>query len=262
MASFETIQMDVRDGVARVTFNRPRRLNAFNEAMSHELVEAADRLREDEEVQVVVLRGSAGNFMGGADIGMLQEWSRLERGVLRDRLAAGFSPSLLEQLPQPVIAAVDGFALGMGCEVSLACDLRVATTRAEFGLPEITLGVIPGAGGSQRLPHLIGRTRAARVILTAERITAQEAADWGLVNAVVEPDELDASVDEIVESLRRLSPLALRRAKACLVASSDRTLYDGIDLELENFVDAVGTQDAAEGTSAFLEKRAPSFAGR
>lgn len=262
MASFDTIQLDVRDGVARVTFDRPRRLNAFNEAMSRELVQVADRLGDDDEVQVVVLRGSAGNFMGGADIGMLQEWAQLERDTLHDRLTAGFTPSMLEQLPQPIIAAVDGFALGMGCEVSLACDLRVATTRAQFGLPEITLGVIPGAGGSQRLPHLIGRTRAARVILTAERITAQQAVDWGLVNAVVESDGLDASVDEMVESLRRLSPLALSRAKACLVASSDCTLYEGIDLELQNFVEAVGTQDAAEGTSAFLEKRAPSFAGR
>lgn len=262
MTSYETLQVDIADGVARVTFDRPRRLNAFNEQMSAELTRVADALGSDDRVRVVVLRGAGDNFMGGADISMLQEWAKLERAELRERLLAGFSPSMLERLPQPVIAAVDGYALGMGCEVSLACDLRLATTRAQFGLPEITLGVIPGAGGSQRLPRLIGRTRAARVILTASRIPAQDALEWGLVNAVVPPEELDAAVDEQVAALLRLSPLALRRAKECLIASDDRTLYSGIELEMERFVDAVGTEDAAEGTAAFLEKRAPQFKGR
>src|SRR5690606_31093214 len=158
-----------------------------------------------------------------------QEWAKLERAELRERLLAGFSPSMLERLLQPVIAAVDGYALGMGCEVSLACDLRLATTRAQFGLPEITLGVIPVAGGSQRLPRLIGRPRAARGILTASRIPAQDAHEWGLVNAAVPPEELDAAVDEQVAALLRLSPLALRRAKECLIASDDRALYSGIE---------------------------------
>ncbi len=261
MDGLETLAVEVDGPVARVTFSRPKRLNAFNEAMSGELVTVVDRLRDDPDVRVVVLRGEGGNFMGGADIGMLQEWAALERDGLRDRLLAGFSPSLLEQLPQPVIAAVDGFALGMGCEVSLGCDLRIATSRAQFGLPEITLGVIPGAGGSQRLPRLIGRTRAARAVLTAARISAEQALDWGLANLVVEPEELDGAVDELVEELLQLSPLALRRAKACLVASDDRSLYPGIEFELENFVDAVGTEDAAEGTAAFLEKRRPQFKG-
>lgn len=262
MEHYETLRVEVEGVVARVVFDRPERLNAFNETMSRELVRVTDHLRDRHDVRVVVLRGAGENFMGGADIGMLQDWSKLERDDLHRRLLAGFSPSLLEALPQPVIAAVDGFALGMGCEVSLACDLRVATTRAQFGLPEITLGVIPGAGGSQRLPHLIGRTRAARAVLTAQRVPASDALDWGLVNEAVDPDALDDTIDAYVASLTRLSPLALRRAKACLVASSDRTSSEGIAFELESFVDAVGTEDATEGTAAFLEKRRPTFVGR
>ncbi len=260
--AYTTLEFTIASGVARLTFDRPERLNAFNEDMSHELVDVMAEIEGHDDVRVVVISGRAGNFMGGADIGMLKEWSTLEREELKQRLLDGFSPSMLERLPQPVVAGVDGFALGMGCEISLACDFRIATRRAQFGLPEITLGLIPGAGGSQRLPHLIGRTRAAGVVMLGERIDAPAGADMGLVNRVVEPEALDDAVEATVAALVAKSPLALARAKRCLVTSSDEELYDGVAFELESFADTVLTEDAAEGTAAFLEKRVPSFKGR
>jgi enoyl-CoA hydratase/carnithine racemase len=169
---------------------------------------------------------------------------------------------MLERLPQPTIAAVDGFAFGMGCEVALGCDFRIVTSKAQFGLPEITLGIMPGAGGSQRLPALIGRTRAAEVVLAGRRISGEEALDWGIANTLVEPEALDAAVQDLISRLLDKSPLALRRAKAALVASAEATLSTGIEQELALFVASVGSEDAAEGTRAFLEKRKPSFTGR
>lgn len=260
--SYETLNVDISGGIARITFNRPRVLNAFNLAMSAELTELSKQLQGDPSVRVVVLKGEGGNFMAGADIGMLQEWSKLTAEELYNTLKAGFSPTYLEMLPQPVIAAVDGFALGMGCEVAIACDLRIATHRAEFGLPEITLGLIPGAGGSQRLPRLIGSSKAAELIMTGRRLKADDALRMGLVNDVVAPEELDAAVDDLIKPLITKSPLALRRAKEALIASRDKTLYDGIAFELDRFVASVGTEDAREGTRAFLEKRKPTFTGK
>jgi enoyl-CoA hydratase len=262
MAPYETLELDIDGPVARLTLMRPEKLNAFDERMSSELVRATQRIASDEDVAVVVLRGTGDNFMGGADIGMLQQWAKLTRDDLRQRLLEGFSPSMLEQLPQPVVAAVDGFALGMGCEVALACDLRIITDRARFGLPEITLGLMPGAGGSQRLPRLIGRTRAAEVVLSGRTLDASEATAYGMANRCVAADELDAAVDELVASLLSRSPLALRRAKAALRASDERTLVEGIEVEFGLFVDSVLTEDAHEGTAAFLEKRRPTFVGR
>jgi enoyl-CoA hydratase len=260
--SFETISYEERDAVAWLTFTRPESLNAFNEAMSAELVTVMEHLAGASDVRIVVLRGEGRSFMAGADIGMLEGWARLSADELTARLSGTFSPSLLERLPQPTIAAVDGFAFGMGCEVALGCDFRIVTSRAQFGLPEITLGLMPGAGGSQRLPRLIGRTRAAAVVLAGRRISAPESLDWGIANALVEPDTLDGAVQELVESLLEKSPLALRRAKAALLASAEEALSPGVAAELALFVASVGSEDAAEGTRAFLEKRRPTFTGR
>lgn len=261
--SFETITYKEQEGVARLTFTRPETLNAFNEKMSDELLEVMGHLSSSEDVRVVVLRGEGRSFMAGADIAMLERWSGLTEEELSTLLrTAVFSPSMLERLPQPTIAAVDGFAFGMGCEVALGCDFRIVTSKAQFGLPEITLGIMPGAGGSQRLPALIGRTRAAEVVLAGRRISAQEALDWGIANTLVEPEELDAAVQDLISRLLDKSPLALRRAKAALVASAEATLSPGIEQELALFVASVGSEDAAEGTRAFLDKRRPSFTGR
>jgi enoyl-CoA hydratase len=261
--SFDTIVYEERDGVAWLTFARPKFLNAFNEEMSAELVTVAEHLAAAEDVRAVVLRGEGRSFMAGADISTLERWAKLSAADLAALLTRTFTPSLLERLPQPTIAAVDGFAFGMGCEIALGCDFRIVTSRSELGLPEITLGIMPGAGGTQRLPRLIGRTRAAEVVLAGRRISAQEAFDWGLANALVEPEQLDDAVNDLIGRLLDKSPLALRRAKAALVASvEETTLSGGIEQELALFVQSVGSEDAAEGTRAFLEKRRATFTGR
>jgi enoyl-CoA hydratase len=259
---FDTLDLAVENGVAWLTFNRPKVLNAFNERMSAELRQVTEQLAVDDGVRVLVVRGAGDHFMGGADIGMLQQWSKLDAGELRKTLLDGFSPTLLEKMPQPVIGAVDGFALGMGFEVALACDFRIATERAVFGLPEITLGLIPGAGGSQRLPRLVGRGRAAEVAMVGARIDAATAERWGVANRAVAPEALDGAVEDLVGSLVKKSPLALRRVKESLVGGAERGLADGIALELDLFVATVLTEDAREGTAAFLEKRRPEFVGR
>lgn len=259
---FETIGYDASEGVATITFARPEQLNAYTEQMSGELRAVLDEIAADEAVRVLVLRGMGEQFMVGADIGMLERWSHMDSGALREVLLAGFSPSMLERLPQPVIAAIDGYAFGIGCEIALACDLRIATDRAAVALPEITLGLFPGAGGTQRLPRLVGRPRAAEMVFTGRRLGASEATEWGLVNRVVEPDTLDKEVAKLADKLVRLSPLALRHAKRAVVNSEEMGQADGIDDELARFVGMLGSQDTGEGTRAFLEKRSPSFKGK
>ena len=260
----ETIAYEERDHVAWLTLSRPQSLNAFNEQMSSELLTVIEHLRSSDDVRALVIRGNPDgrSFMAGADIGMLERWSVLSEEELKAVLRQTFTPTMLERLPQPTIAAVDGFAFGMGCEIALGCDFRVVTSRSQLGLPEISLGIMPGAGGSQRLPRLIGRTRAAEVVLTNRRISAEEALEWGVANALVEPEELDAAVQDLLGRLLGMSPLALRRAKAALVASVEEPLSPGIETELELFVASVGSEDAAEGTRAFLDKRKPTFTGR
>ena len=261
--SFETLAVHEEHGVLRVTFSRPAALNAFDETMEQELRGVVADIGRSDSVRVVVLAGAAGNFMSGADIRMLQRWAALaESGDLPDALEGLFTPSLLEELPQPVVAAVDGYALGMGLEIALACDFRVLTDRATVGLPEIRLGVMPGAGGTQRLPRLVGRTRASEMIMADTRIGAEQALAWGIASRVVAPDELDAEVDKLVQRLLSLSPFALRRAKAAILGSETGDLADGLSAERRLFTELVRSEDAHEGTQAFLEKRRPSFVGR
>ena len=254
-----TVSLNLEGGVARIRFARSGRRNAFNEVMSAELRWVVEGLREDPRVAALVLEGDGEHFMAGADVGMLHDWASLAPEALENRLRRGFSPTMLEQLPYPVVAAVDGFALGMGFEIALAADLRVATTRAVFGLPEVTLGLMPGAGGTQRLPRLIGATRATEMAMTGRRVDADTAEAWGLVNQVVDVSQLNEVVSEIVGTFRELPPQSLAQIKACLGATRNHSLTDGLELELKRFVATVVGPEAAEGTTAFLEKRSPQF---
>ena len=249
-----------------ITFNRPKVFNAYSEQMSQELQAAVEKIKGEEEARVVVLKGAGDNFLAGADITMLKSWSSLadEQGweKVKDVLDHHFSPTLLEKLPQPVIAAVDGMAWGMGSEIALGCDFRICTDRASFAQPEINLGIITGGGASQRLPRIIGKAKAMEMILTGKPITAQDAYQWGLVNQVVRPENLDAEVMKLTKAIMSNSSLMVDWAKQCVNLVLDHDLESGIQKELTQFAKTFGTHDAREGTAAFLEKRKPEFQGK
>jgi enoyl-CoA hydratase len=263
--SFETIILEQKDHIATITFNRPKVFNAYSEQMSMELKAAVGQIETDDTVHLLVLKGSVDNFMAGADIGMLNSWSAIanEQGVekVEGILGNHFSPTLLEKLPKPVIAAIDGLAWGMGCEIALGCDLRICTDRASFCQPEINLGIIPGGGASQRLPGLVGKAKAIEMILTGSPIKADDAYQWGLVNRVVPSEELDATVNKLAGKILSKSPLMTGLAKQCVNRVLDHDLYSGIEKELSTFCRTFTTKDSKEGTAAFLEKRKPQFTG-
>jgi len=258
---YQEILVEVADGVGRIVFNRPKLLNAYSERMSKELIQAVEALSENPDVRVVVVTGNGRAFMAGADINMLKGWTEEAEGKkgVAKILGGFFSPSLFEKSPKPFIAAVNGFAFGMGFEIALGCDMRIAASSAQFGQPEIKLGGMTGAGGSQRLPRLVGTGKAMEMVLTGDPIDAEEALKWGLVNRVVPDDELEQTVSKITGKLCRLSATALRLSKEAVLASCTRGLDDGVAHELDLFSGIFETQDAQEGVSAFLEKKKPSF---
>jgi enoyl-CoA hydratase len=263
---FETIMYEIREGIVTITFNRPKVFNAYSEQMSHELIEAVETIKGDKSARVVVLKGACNNFLAGADINMLNFWSKTasEQGweKVKAILDKHFSPTLLEKLDQPVIAAVDGMAWGMGSEIALGCDFRICTERASFAQPEINLGIITGGGASQRLPRIVGKAKAMELILTGKPINAEEAYKWGLVNKVVASENLDAEVIALARAIIAKSPLMVGWAKSCVNLVLDHDLLSGIDKELTMFSKTFATQDSKEGTSAFLEKRKPNFTGK
>ena len=264
--AFETIILDKKEGIATITFNRPKVFNAYSEKMSEELKVAVKDVGDDTSMRVLVLRGSGNNFMAGADITMLHYWAKVaeEQGwqKVKEILDHHFSPTLLEKLPQPVIAAVDGMAWGMGSEIAQGCDLRICTTRASFAQPEINLGIITGGGGSQRLPRIVGKAKAMQMIMTGSPMGAEEAYKWGLVSELVPPEELDAAVEKLVKKILEKSPLMIKWVKECVNLVLDHDLLAGIDKELTQFSKTFNTDDSKEGTAAFLEKRKPKFTGK
>jgi len=264
--AFETIIMEKKDGMATITFNRPKVFNAYSEQMSQELKVAVKEVSDDKSIRILILRGSGDNFMAGADISMLNFWSKTaeEHGweKVKEILDNHFSPTLLEKLPQPVIAAVDGRAWGMGSEIAQACDIRICTDRASFAQPEINLGIITGGGASQRLPRIVGKAKAMEMILTGLPIGAEEAYRWGLVNQVVPPSELDQAVEKLAKTIMAKSPLMVKWAKECVNLVLDHDLVSGIERELIQFSKTFATYDCREGTAAFLEKRKAKFLGR
>lgn len=252
-----------QDGrVAIVTFNRPKAMNALNAETLNELEQVIKKVETDSSIGALVLTGAGEKaFVGGADIGELSALEGSMDGVaLASRGQEVFNS--LENLGKPVIAAVNGFALGGGLELALACDLRLASETARVGLPEISLGIIPGNGGTQRLPRLVGKGMAKYLIFTGRHLTAAEALALGIVEKVYPAEELLAQAKKLATELANKAPVALALAKRAINTGLDTDLGTGCKVEAHYFGIIAGTQDAKEGTKAFLEKRPAQFTGR
>ena len=258
---YENLLWEVRDGIAYVTVNRPEALNALNRKTVAELGLAFQSASDDAEVRAVVLTGSGEKaFVAGADIHELADDAPSEGKEFA--LAGQEVFSSIERMQKPVIAAVNGYALGGGCELAMACTLRVASENAVFGQPEVKLGIIPGYGGSQRLPRLIGKGRALEMLLTGEQVTAAEAYRIGLVNRVVPQSELSGVVESVGKKILANAPLAVELCLQAVGRGLEMSLAEAQALEAELFGRSTATDDMKEGTRAFLEKRAPEFKGR
>ena len=257
---FQHLILD-KAAISLVTFNRPQSLNSLNRRVVEELAQVLRDVRHDSAVRALILTGAGDRaFVAGADIAAMSEMSSVE-GLEFCRLGHRVLQSM-EELPIPVIAAVNGFALGGGLEVAMACDLIVASERARFGQPEINLALIPGFGGTQRLPHRIGHARARQLVMTGDPIDAKTALEWGLINQVVAPEELIGAARKLAEKLAQKSPLAIRQAKAALMAAATMDETAGLRYEQEAFGIAFASADRVEGTKAFVEKRDPKWQGK
>ncbi len=257
---WKNISVSVEDGVAVLTINRPSKLNALDNDTLDELSEAVSECYVEEEVGVIILTGAGDkSFVAGADISMLAEQGVLDGKM--NSLLGHDCMSLIEEGPKPVIAAVNGFALGGGLELALACDFRYASTNAIFGLPEVGLGIIPGYGGTQRLPRLVGTGVALEMIMTGAKIDAEEALRIGLVNRVLPQEELLAAVTKTAQKILRNGPIAVQMAKEAVRRGTQMPLADGASLEADLFGMISSTEDMKEGMKAFLEKRKPEFRG-
>lgn len=259
--AFENITYEKRGGIAYVAFNRPKVLNALNRTTVMELTAAFEDCRDDTAVRGVILTGTGDKaFAAGADINEILNDTPLEA---EKKTRAGQALTILiENLGKPVIAAVNGFALGGGCELSLACTIRIAAEAAKFGLPEVKLGIMPGYGGTQRLPRLIGKGLALQFILSGAMISAQEAFRIGLVNEVVPVAELIGRSEAVLNQIGANAPNSVKFALESVNKGLETNLADGLLLEASLFAILAGTEDKKEGTSAFLAKRAPQFQGR
>jgi enoyl-CoA hydratase len=259
--TFQTLLFEVRDGVAFVTINRPDKLNALNDQVVEELGQAADRIAGETAIQGALLTGAGPKaFVAGADIADLAK-----QGPFDGKARALRGQAVLRRLEtcgKPVVAAINGFALGGGCELAMACHLRIASTTAKFGQPEVKLGIAPGYGGTQRLPRLVGKGVALQLILTGEMIDAAEAYRIGLVNRVVPADQLLAESEKILRGILAMGPLAVRLALEAVDQGLEMTLDEGLLLEANHFGLLAATHDMKEGLTAFLEKRQANFEGK
>jgi enoyl-CoA hydratase len=260
MPNYETITVEKRGKVAMLTINRPDKLNALNSSVHREGVAALTELRSDDSVRVLVITGSGEkSFIAGADI---SEFAGQTPVTQRDLF---HQPSLfnsLDNFPKPVIAMINGFCLGGGNELALACDLRICSPNAKFSQPEINLGIIPGGGGTQRLTRLIGEGRAMEIILSGDMIDAETALQFGLVNHIHPAAELEERTMEIAAKIAEKAPIALQLCKEAVKFASRSNLDEGLRREVDLFAICFSTEDKAEGVAAFLEKRKPNFQGK
>lgn len=259
--NYENLLISIEENIATITINRPTKLNALNKATISDLSKAIKILGKNDDVRVIILTGSGEKaFVAGADISEFANYTIIEGA----QLAAEGQESLfdfIEGLKKPVIAAINGFALGGGLELAMACHFRIASDNAKMGLPEVTLGLIPGYGGTQRLPQLIGKGRAMEMIMTAAMITAEEAKEYGLINHIVSQAELLSFTNAIAHKIIKNAPFAISKAiKAINANFTDGK--NGFDVEIKSFGKCFGTADFKEGTTAFLEKRKAEFTGK
>jgi enoyl-CoA hydratase len=259
-SSYETLLVERRDRVALITINRPEKRNALNIQTRQEGAAVLEKLREDESVGVVVFTGAGDKaFIAGADIAEFAGRTALTQ---RDVMTGRSLFTAIDTFPKPVIAMINGYCLGGGCELALACDIRISSETASFGQPEINLGIIPGGGGTQRLTRLVGEGKAMELILTGDIINAQTAYNLGLVNAVVPAADLEAKTMEMANRIAEKSPIALRMAKEAVKLASRSNLDEGLRREVDLFALCFSSEDKDEGVRAFLEKRKPEFKGK
>ena len=252
----EHIKLEKKKEIGIITLNRPEARNALNRKMLQELGDALTELENDSQIRVIIITGNK-DFCAGADI---KEMDAIKPEEIESFCRWGHKVfDQLENMGKPVIAAINGFALGGGCELALACDIRIAGEGAKFGQPEVNLGLIPGFGGTQRLSRLVGIGKSKQIILTGEIINAKEAASIGLVNSVVKDEDLMTKAEEMSQVIAQKSPIAVKMSKALI--NENQEITKGLEKEIEFFARCFTTQDRLEGINAFLEKRRPEFKG-
>lgn len=256
--NYNNILVEIENDIAVVTINREKKLNALNSETLEELYDCFLSLKNNSSINIVIVTGSGEKaFVAGADINELNEQTLLTGKLFSEKGQQVFS--LIENLGKPVIAAVNGFALGGGCELALSCHIRLASTNAKFGQPEVNLGIIPGYGGTQRLTRLVNSGIALELILTGDMITAEEAQRIGLVNKVIVPADLLAEAKKLAQKISSKGQIAVRAALASVLVNKEVPEKEGLNFEATLFGNCCGSEDFKEGTRAFLEKRKPEF---
>ena len=260
MPDYETILIEKRGSVAVLTINRPDKLNALSSKVHLEGVAALDELKKDDSVRVLVITGAGEkSFIAGADISEFEGKTPVtQRSGFYERTLF----NSIDSFPKPVIAMINGFCLGGGCEIALACDIRIASENARLGQPEINLGIIPGGGGTQRLTRLVGEGKSMEIILSGDMIDAHEAYNLGLVNHVYATEELESKTFALANKIAEKSPIALQMAKEAVKLASRSNLDEGLRREVDLVAICFSTEDKKEGVAAFLEKRKPIFKGK
>lgn len=256
--TYQNIQATTEDQIGIVTLNRPKALNALNHELMEELVNALESFDRNEDIRAIILTGGERAFAAGADIKEMAEETTVSI-MLKDRFATW---DRIRNIKKPIIAAVSGYALGGGCELVMNCDIIIASETAQFGQPEINLGVIPGAGGTQRLTRVVGKHKAMEMILTGRPFTAREAYDLGLVNKIAPVELFMDEARAMAREIAKKSPVAVRLAKEAVLKAFDMPISEGLQFERKNFYMLFSSEDQKEGMRAFMEKRAASFTGR
>ncbi len=256
--SYSNIIVTTTDGYALIQFNRPEVLNALNMKLMEELVDALESLDTNDDVRAIILTGNEKAFAAGADIKEMANATSIDM-LQRDQFARW---DKIRKIKKPLIAAVSGFALGGGCELAMSCDMIIASESAKFGQPEISIGTMPGAGGTQRLTRAVGKYKAMEMVLTGKMISAEEAMRWGLVNKIVPVESYLREAQELAKEIASKPPIAVKLAKEAVLKSFDTTIEGGLEFERKNFYLLFSSEDQKEGMNAFIEKRKPEWKGK